>query len=182
MTRGTALLGILVAALVVTALQLVVWAGPAFACSCRADVQVVDALADSDGAFVGVFTGRDDHLVAGEAISSGRRVTNHFLVERSVKGDVGQRIAVEAAAGGASCGLELEVGERTGLLVRGSADGWTSSLCAQTDPNALLALGPSRATETPGGGGFTTTGLLVTVGLMVLALAGALAVRRKEPG
>jgi hypothetical protein len=38
-------------------------------------VLVADALDDSDAAFVGVYTGRDDPFVHGPLISSGRPVT-----------------------------------------------------------------------------------------------------------
>ena len=147
---------------------LVVEAGPALACSCRAEVPVAEALSESDGAFVGVFTGRDDPLGQGDVITSARGVLNHFQVERSVKGDIGGRVDVQAAAGGASCGLELSVGERTGLLLRRDAGSWTSSLCSQVEPQALLAFAPAT---TAGAG--VDGGLILLVGLLVLAVMGA---------
>ena len=159
---------------------LAVGAAPAFACSCRAGVPVEESLAESDGAFVGVFTGRDDPLGQGDIVSSGRRVLNHFQVERPVKGDIGERVDVQAAASGASCGLELEVGQRTGLLLRRDAGGWTSGLCSQVEPQALLAFTPAAA----GAGGGTDWGLMVLVGLLVLAVAGAVVlevVHRRAP-
>ena len=150
----------------------VVEAGPAFACSCRAGVPVEESLSESDGAFVGVFTGRDDPPVQGELSSSARPVLNHFQVERPVKGDIGRRVDVTAAAGGASCGLELEVGQRTGLLLRRDAGGgWASGLCSQVEPQALLAFAPAVAS---GAGAGPDWGLIVLVGLLVLAIAGAI--------
>jgi hypothetical protein len=146
---------------------LLVDAGPALACSCRAGVAVGEALSESDGAFVGVFTGRDDPFAQGDMISSGRDVRNHFLVERSVKGGIGQGVDVTAAASGASCGLELEVGQRTGLLLRGGAGGWTSSLCSQVEPQALLAFAP--ATGAVG----ADRGLILLVGLLALVVLAA---------
>lgn len=147
---------------------LVVEAGPALACSCRAGVPVGDSLSESDAAFVGVFTGSDDPLAQGDVASSGRGVLNHFLVERSVKGHIGERVDVTAAASGASCGLELEVGQRTGLLLRAGAGGWTSGLCSQVEPQALLAFVPATA-----GASGVDGGLILLVGLLVLAVLGA---------
>lgn len=131
-------------------------AGPAYGCSCRAGVAVDEKLAQSDAAFVGVLKGRDDPDGAGPIVSSGRRVVNHFDVERIVKGDIGATVEVEAAAGGASCGLELAAGTRTGLFLRRSEAGrWTSSLCSQVAANELLASAPGGGVApgpAPGGG------------------------------
>lgn len=164
---------------------LVVEAGPASACSCRAGVPVEESLAESDGAFVGVFVGRDDPLGQGEIVSSGRRVLNHFQVERPVKGEIGERVDVQAAAEGASCGLGLEVGQRTGLLLRRDAGGWTSGLCSQVEPQALLAFAPATATGSGASAGAGPDwGLIVLVGLLVLAVGGAVAlevVHRRAP-
>lgn len=155
---------------------LVVEAGPALACSCRAGVPVGEALSEHDGAFVGVFTGQVDPMRPGDEISSARPVLNHFTVERSVKGDIGERVEVQAAASGASCGLELEVGQRTGLLLRGEPGSWTSGLCSQLEPQALLAFAPSA--------GSVDGGLIVLVSLLVLAVLGAVVlevVHRRAP-
>ena len=157
--------------------HLALQASPAYACSCRAGVLVADALAESDAAFVGVYTGREDPFVHGELISSGRPVINHFEVERTVKGDIGGRVDVEAAASGASCGLELEVGERTGLFLQWSGTGWRSSLCAQTEPAGLLAFAP--AVGVPAGEADPSErGVFVAFGLLALAVAGYFAVDR----
>jgi hypothetical protein len=156
---------------------LIAGAGPALACSCRAGVPVEESLSESDAAFVGVFTGRDDPIVPGGLIGA---VVNHFLVERSVKGDIGERVDVQAAAGGASCGLELEVGQRTGLLLRNDAGGWSSGLCSQVEPQALLAFAPAAA----GAGAGVDGGLIVLLGLLVLAVLGAVVlevVHRRAP-
>ncbi len=170
-----------VATLVVTATLLLVRTPAALACSCRPDVAVAELLSTSDGAFVGVYTGRDDPRAVGPVLSSSRAVVNHFVVERVVKGDIGPVVEVEAAASGASCGLELEVGERTGLLLRRAGDGWSSGLCAQTDPEGLLAFAPSHA------GPATISSLvddllLPVVGLaaLVAAVMLAIGVRRRR--
>lgn len=198
-TRG--ILRTVLAVLLTTGGFLAIGAAPAFACSCRAGVPVEESLAESDGAFVGVFTGRDDPLGHGDIVSSGRRVLNHFQVERSVKGDIGGRVDVTAAASGASCGLELQVGQRTGLLLRRDAGGgWTSGLCSQVEPQALLAFAPAAApgSDAPesdavgsdaasadaAGAGGADWGLILLVGLLVLAVAGAVVlevVHRRAP-
>jgi hypothetical protein len=155
---------------------LLVGAGPASACSCPADQPVEEPLSHSDGAFVGVLVGRDDPV--GDPFGP-RQVVNHFKVERSVKGAFGERVAVEADVSGASCGLELEVGQRTGLLLFRHAGGWTSNLCSQFEPQALLAFAPAAA-----GAGTTDWGLIVLVGLLGLAVAGAVVlevVHRRSP-
>jgi hypothetical protein len=159
-------------------------AGPAFACSCQAGVRVADALAGADGAFVGVLTGQDDPLGHGPLVSSGRPVVNHFEVERVVKGDIGARVDVEAAASGVSCGLELEVGERVGLLLLRTATGWRSSLCSQAAPAELLGLAPAGAAGGPVGGSESSgRAFVLAAGVLALAVAAYFVVprfRRRE--
>ena len=183
--------GIVLAALAVflaAGALVVAGAEPAFACSCRAGVPIEESLSESDGAFVGVFTGREDPLGQGDVISSGRRVLNHFQVEHPVKGEISGRVDVTAAASGASCGFELEVGQRTGLLLRrDGGGGWTSGLCSQVDPQALLAFAPATASSAAPGanaGAGPDWGLVALVGLLVLAVAGAVLaelVHRHQP-
>ena len=175
-TRG--IVRAVLAVLMVAGGLLTVEAGPAFACSCRAEVPVEEFLSHSDGAFVGVFTGRDVPPGRVDVNDLGRPVVNHFQVERTVKGDIGRRVDVQAEASGASCGLELEVGERTGLFLFRDAGGWTSGLCAQVEPQALLAFAPAAA------GAGVDGGLILLVGLLVLAVLGAVvleAVHRRAP-
>ena len=46
---------------------------------------------------------------------------------------------MRSSSNGASCGLEVGVGQRIGLLLDMADDGaWTSGLCAQIDPDVLL--------------------------------------------
>ena len=160
--------------------HLALQASPAYACSCQAGVLVADALAQADGALVGVYTGRADPPVQGELIFSGRPVINHFEVERAVKGDIGGQVDVEAAASGASCGLELEVGERTGLFLERTGTGWRSSLCSQTDPVGLLAFAPAGA---PAGAAAeaepSERGFFVAVAVLALALIAFFMVQRR---
>jgi hypothetical protein len=154
-------------------------------------------LANSDAAFVGVLTGRDDPDGGGPIVSSGRRVVNHFTVERAVKGELGPKVAVGAAASGGSCGLEVREGQRAGLFLRRSGTGWTSSLCSQVDAAELLAFAPGdgpapavgeavpavgEAAPAVAGSG-PDWGLIGLVGVLLLAVLGAVVlggVHRRE--
>ena len=179
-TRPTALLTLVVA----TVGLAVSTAGPAYACSCSTDIDQAEQLAQSDGAFVGVLTGIDDPLAHGPIVSSARPVVNHFRIERAVKGELGDEIGVRAAAGGASCGLEVRVGQRVGIMLEQQGGMWTSSLCAQTDPDALLTLaGPDSdvqpASNSGGDGLFVATGVVALVLFVILAVRIALGSRRR---
>jgi hypothetical protein len=172
-------LRLLLVALIMATGLVVGGGGPAYACSCQADVPIERSLAENDAAFVGVYTGRDDPQAGGPVLSSARRVVNHFKVERSVKGDIGAEVDVGAAAGGATCGLELSAGERTGLLLRRDGAGkWTSSLCSQVSADELLAFAPAG----PKGSG-RDWGFIVFAGLLALAIPVAFVVggfRRRD--
>jgi hypothetical protein len=119
-----------------------------FACSCAMG-DPRSALAESDAAFVGRLMSKEAPKGEGGGIfSSGEQVTYTFSVERSVKGELGKTVDVEAAVEGASCGIEAEPGQRIGLLLYGSAPQWTSNLCSQMDPDALIrAAGPPPKPE-----------------------------------
>lgn len=127
----------LLAALLVAIPLLVIHAGPALACSCSRDVKA--QLPASDGAFVGVLVSRSVLPGPVEGLDPELRGVNHFMVERAVKGEIGESIAVLDTGSGASCGLELSVGDRSGLLVGRGAGQWVSSMCGTSDPDALLA-------------------------------------------
>lgn len=124
-------------------------ATPAYACSCGGQ-SPADAVAGGDAAFVGTYLGRTEPPPA-PMVKSSDLVVNHFSVERAIKGDVAGSVDVNAAFSGASCGLELAVGQRTGLVMRHAGDDWESNLCLQIDPEALLALAepPPPAPQPP---------------------------------
>ncbi|MGH2783728.1 MAG: hypothetical protein ACRDJ1_00520, partial [Actinomycetota bacterium] len=110
----------------------------ALGCSC-APGDPRSSLAQADGAFVGRLESRESPTPSpGGTFSSGQPVTYTFVVERSVKGDLGKRVNVESAAYGASCGLEVRVGERTGLFLYRDDGQWKSGLCSQIEPEALI--------------------------------------------
>ena len=105
-------------------------AADAYACSC-APVDLVRDLPGSDGAFVG--------SVLEHRLEGANRVYL-FRVEQVYKGDIENRIEVVTPADSAACGLELGVGERTGLLLRRVGGEWRSGLCSQVDPSEFLEL------------------------------------------
>lgn len=109
-----------------------------FACSCAVG-DPGSALAESDAAFVGRLVSKEAPKGEGGGMfSSGEQVTYRFSVERSVKGELGKTVDVEAAVEGASCGIEAAPGQRIGLLLYGSKAQWTSNLCSQMDPDVLI--------------------------------------------
>jgi hypothetical protein len=114
-------------------------AGDALACTC-APVDLARDLPRADGAFVGTLLEREDR----EATS-----TLRFRVEQVYKGDIENRVEVETSRDGATCGLELPVGERVGLLLDRDGDLWRSSLCSRVDPAAFLALTDVKDNELP---------------------------------
>jgi hypothetical protein len=102
----------------------------AHACSCALD-DPRDALHGSDGAFVGTLVERTE--------VDEQTALFTFEVETAVKGTLGAEVDVRSASNGASCGLEVGVGQRIGLLLYTADDGaWASGLCSQVDPDVLV--------------------------------------------
>ncbi|NUT57047.1 MAG: hypothetical protein HOQ03_13865 [Thermoleophilia bacterium] len=112
------------------ALLSLVLAADADACTC-VPVDLDRDLPRADGAMIGTVLER--RFTATKTIL-------RFRVEQIYKGDLDSRIDVESERGGAACGLELDVGQRTGLLLERAGDTWRSSLCSQVEPSDLLAL------------------------------------------
>ncbi|MEZ5098594.1 MAG: hypothetical protein R3C15_02045 [Thermoleophilia bacterium] len=108
---------------------LVLWlalVSAALACSC-AVADPIEMLERYPAAFVGT-------AIARVEMGSGARWT--FRVEEAVLGQVGEQVEV---VDDAACPLELSLGERTGLFLRGAPGAWTSGLCYQVAAEALLA-------------------------------------------
>jgi hypothetical protein len=106
---------------------------PAKACSCAVPV-LRDSLAEADAAFIGVRTAVEEG-VGGEF---GSTLVSTFRVEHDLKGNLEDEVYVISSAYGGSCGLEVGEGQRVGLFLHLTDEGWTSSLCSQADPRALL--------------------------------------------
>jgi hypothetical protein len=114
-------------------------AGDALACTC-APVDLVRDLPRSDAAFVGsVLERRSTHA----------SVLLLFRVEQVYKGDISGRVEVETERDGSTCGLDLEVGERVGLLLEREGGLWRSNLCSRVEPAAFLALTDVEDNELP---------------------------------
>lgn len=111
---------------------------PAHGCSCMMPDPFA-GLAEADGAFVGTLVEVDRGL--GPITNSGELVDFRFEVEASLKGDIGEAILVKSSSDGASCGIELPVGERAGfLLTRDPIAGeWEGNLCWTMDADLLLS-------------------------------------------
>ena len=115
-------------------------AGPrvelATACSC-AVVDPARDLARYDAAFVGSVVGFRRADPTKPPYSSADPVFWTFTVDRAVKGALPRRLDVRTAASGASCGLELDQGDRIGLLLERRGGAYVSGLCSQVDPDQL---------------------------------------------
>jgi hypothetical protein len=118
------------------------------ACSC-VPVDLRDAVRNADAAFVGVLLSKRAKEPRARVRTSADAFVYTFRVEERLKGPLGATVAVEAPESGASCGLEVKVGARTGLFVHRRAGAWTSTLCQQAQPAQLRAA--ARALPRPNG-------------------------------
>ena len=142
-------------------LLVVAGAQAAHACSCLIG-DPRDALHRSDGAFVGTLVERTE-------VDEQTSIFT-FEVETAVKGTFGAEVDVRSASNGASCGLEVDFGQRIGLFLDAADDGaWTSGLCSQIDPDVLLqAAQPLPAPDGAGPVRFVVGGNLGENRLMAL--------------
>jgi hypothetical protein len=106
------------------------------------------ALGEYPAAFVGTLIDVDGQL--GAVFSSDADTIYRFEVETWVKGDLGPVIDVHSAADGASCGIEVGVGNRAGIMVRVEDGKYHSSLCETIDADVLLASLEPLETGAPG--------------------------------
>ncbi|HSL12317.1 MAG TPA: hypothetical protein VLA82_13480 [Actinomycetota bacterium] len=116
---------------------LVFSAQESLACSCALG-EPRDALRRADAAFVGTLMERSE---GGPSVPyyGGEVATFRFLVADDIKGNLDDEIEVVTSSSGASCGLELAEGARVGLFLMLTDEGvWTSGLCSQIGPAALL--------------------------------------------
>jgi hypothetical protein len=105
-------------------------------------------LAAADGAFVGTFVEKREPDNPQSSLADAVYV---FRVDQVVKGSLPARIEVVSATSGASCGLEVSPGDRIGLFLSRDGPSWRSHLCAQIDPQRLLAA--ARPLPAPNGRG-----------------------------
>jgi hypothetical protein len=122
--------------------------GDAVACSCAGGQPISQRIDAADAAFVG-------------RLLEVRGTSYVYDNDRTMKGELGERVVVRSAGGEAQCGLRRsppkeEVGV---LLTRRAGSGWASSLCAQTTAGELLSVDD----EVPG------QRLLLAIGVAILA-------------
>jgi hypothetical protein len=99
---------------------------------------VLALLAQSDGAFVGTLVSRRPASPRGAGpISSADPDIFTFQVDEMLKGELGREVEVWSAMSGASCGLEVRIGQEIGLFLSRDGDRWRSVLCWQVSPAAL---------------------------------------------
>ena len=140
-----------------------VLAGDAAACSCAAGpiAQRVDA---ADAAFVG-------------RLLEVRGTTYVYDNDRTIKGDLGERILVTSGRSEAQCGLRRsKADEEVGVLLTHAGSGWASSLCAQTTAPDLLSVDD----EPPGQQIRLAIGVLILLAVLGYSLL-RLRRRRTEP-
>ena len=111
----------------------------AWACSCTGE-PVAAGLERSDGALVGTVLDWDVDDPAGPSVSTGDPAYATVRVERAVKGTLPRELAVRTVRSTATCGLDVRVGQRVGLLLERRGREWTSGLCAQFEPGELERL------------------------------------------
>lgn len=105
-------------------------------------------LPEGDAAFVGTYLGQTIEVpMDDEFWTSGHPVVNHFAIEKVIKGDLGPVVDVVTAISAVSCGLELQSGQRIGLVINSFEGGWYSSRCWQTDADEMMALAPDAGPE-----------------------------------
>jgi hypothetical protein len=108
------------------------------ACTCLPP-DVRQTLARADAAFIGTLTARrpaPPPPASGPARPIGDDIFT-FSVDHSVKGDLDRVVEVWSSSSGASCGLEIGLGERIGLFLTRQGDRWRSTLCWQISPAGL---------------------------------------------
>ena len=127
----------LLTALVIASLLVV--AGPgrrAEACSC-AMLDPAVMLTDADAAFVGTLIERPTKPNSPDGFSG----IWIFEVDEWVKGDLGPQVGVHSSLDGASCGFEMEEGQRAGIFLYNDNGKPSGGLCSVTSPEAMVAAG-----------------------------------------
>ncbi|HVF52391.1 MAG TPA: hypothetical protein VNC78_02165 [Actinomycetota bacterium] len=111
---------------------------PAKACSC-AYSDPRDRLEEADGAIIGTFLDRRPATepTPGGETNSFEDTIYRFSVDEVFKGEFGNEVEVHSASNGASCGLEVQEGQKYGLFLTMAEDAWNSNLCSQTSPEEM---------------------------------------------
>ncbi len=123
----------LLALMLLLSIAVLMRAGTASACSCM-PLDPTTAIPGAPAAFIGTFTG--DRTGGANPLGD---VMFAFEVEQWVKGDLGNPVFVRTASSGASCGLEVQPGQRVGVVLRMDGDIPTAGLCDVVSAEAMLA-------------------------------------------
>jgi hypothetical protein len=139
-------------------------AGEAYACTCiRGPID--ERLDDADAAVVGRFVAQRTEVVQGV-----RQVLLTLEVDQRVKGDVEKTIVVRSPV---TCAPDYQRDRFVGLLLTRARDGgWLGPACSVVVPGELVAAGGE-----PRG-----TYIKVAIGLVIVALVLAWALRRRARG
>jgi len=104
-------------------------AAPCLACSC-AYAPPGQALRGADAAFVGTLLSRQPPTSG--VVSPGTQARWTFDVEQALVGELPDPLVVTSPWSGDSCGLEVRIGQRVGLILSGKGGGaYSSGLCSQ---------------------------------------------------
>lgn len=143
------------------------------ACSC-AGLTEEEAFDAADLVVVGVVVGRDDPFLGLPISNSADPVRFTVAVEEVLKGDAGSQVEVTTARFGASCGLEMAIGQRWRLHAQRDG-GLQAHLCGGSTllspdsggPNPVPAEAPLSVFGLP----WMLSGLFLGGGAALVALA-----------
>lgn len=124
----------------------------AMACSCAFGVTPDRQLARADAAVTARLLEVERLSDGDEPVSTADPANFIYRTGRVVKGQArglqrGRRLVVLSPLSGASCGLEGEVGDLTGLFLERENGRWTSGLCSQVSRSSMLRLSSRRAAD-----------------------------------
>ena len=138
------------------------------ACSCGPS-DPRDDLHESDGAFIGMYVGREPSDPADP-------FADHdyiFETEKVFKGEIGEVVEVRSASDGAACGLEYPEGARAALFLDEEEGLWRSNLCRTVQPGLLeRAAAPLPAPDARGAPRLLVGGSFGEVRVIALGRAG----------
>ena len=106
-----------------------------------------------------------------------RGTTYVYDNDRTIKGELGERVLVTSGRSEAQCGLRRSPDdEEVGVLLTRAGSGWASSLCAQTTAPDLLSVDD----EPPGQAIRLAIGIVILVAVLGYSIV-RLRRRRAEP-
>ncbi len=123
-------------------------------------------LAEYPAAFVGTLVDVSGQI--GVVFSSDADTVYRFEVEEWVKGDLGDFVDVHSAADGASCGIEVGIGNRAGVFLSVEGGQLSSGLCSVIDADVLLAGVEPLVVGAPGPGILLASGSIGGYNYVVL--------------